>query len=34
LLDPEQFKGSLISIPVSNPLAFNAAERASPPPMG
>jgi predicted deacylase len=33
-VDPKQFKGSLISIPVSNPLAFNAAERASPPPMG
>ena len=33
-VDPKQFKGSLITIPVSNPLAFNAAERASPPPMG
>jgi uncharacterized protein len=33
-VDVKQFKGSLISIPVSNPLAFNAAERASPPPMG
>ena len=33
-IDPEQFKGLLVSIPVSNPLAFNAAERASPPPMG
>src|SRR4030066_2405979 len=26
--------GSIVAIPVSNPLAFNAAERASPPPMG
>jgi predicted deacylase len=33
-LDPREFRGVLVSIPVSNPLAFNAAERASPPPMG
>jgi predicted deacylase len=33
-LNPSEFRGSLVSIPVSNPLAFNAAERASPPPMG
>jgi len=33
-LNPSEFRGSLISIPVSNPLAFNVAERASPPPMG
>jgi predicted deacylase len=30
----KEFRGCLVSIPVSNPLAFNAAERASPPPMG
>jgi len=33
-LDTTELRGSVISIPVSNPLAFNAAERASPPPMG
>ena len=33
-VDPKELKGSLTSIPVSNPLAFNSAERASPPPMG
>jgi predicted deacylase len=33
-INPKEFRGCLISIPVSNPLAFNVAERASPPPMG
>ena len=33
-VNPKEFRGCLVSIPVSNPLAFNAAERASPPPMG
>ena len=33
-LDPAEYAGTLLTIPVSNPLAFNAGERASPPPMG
>ncbi len=33
-LDLGGLRGSVVSIPVSNPLAFNASERASPPPMG
>ena len=33
-VEPTEFRGSIISIPVSNPLAFNASERASPPSMG
>ncbi len=33
-VDPAEYAGSLVVIPVSNPLAFNAGERASPPPMG
>lgn len=33
-IDCKEFAGTIISIPVSNPLAFNAAERAAPPPMG
>jgi predicted deacylase len=33
-LDPFELRGSVVSIPVSNPIAFNAAERASVPSMG
>ncbi len=33
-LNPAEMGGSVVAIPVSNPLAFNAAERASPPSMG
>ena len=33
-IDPRELSGSVIAVPVANPLAFNAGERASPPPMG
>ena len=33
-IDCQSLSGSIIAIPVSNPLAFNSAERATPPSMG